>query len=74
MWNIIQIQLGSEELWSRHGFSVYVHCDLGVEDKTLGQGHDPILGHGHGLCELLSRFNLAVRSYVPDTVLGMFAL
>ena len=23
-WNIIQIQLGSEELWPRHGFLVYV--------------------------------------------------
>ena len=26
VWNIIQIQLGSEEFWPRHGFPVCVHC------------------------------------------------
>ena len=33
---------------------------------TLGQGHDTTLGHGQQLCEILSRSNLAVRSYGPD--------
>ena len=45
-WNIIQIQLGSEELWPGHRFLVYVHCDLDLGDITLGQGHDPPLGNG----------------------------
>ena len=34
---------------------------------TLGQGHDKPLGHGQQFCEILSRSNLAVRSYGPDT-------
>ena len=38
-WNIIQIQLGSEELWLRHRFWVCVHYELGIRDMTLGQGH-----------------------------------
>ena len=48
--------------WTR--ISLYAHCDL--EDMTLGQGHETLLGHGQQLCEKLSRFNLAVRSYCPD--------
>ena len=67
VWNIIQIQLGSEELWPWHGFPVCVHCDLDLGDMTSGQGHDTPLGHGQQLCEILSRSNLAVRSYGPDT-------
>ena len=57
-----------------------MHCDLGdmtlgqghdtslvdLDDMTLGQGHDTPLGHGEQLCEILSRSNLAVRSYGPD--------
>ena len=39
VWNIIQIQLGSEELWLGHRFWVCVHCELGIRDMTLGQGH-----------------------------------
>ena len=46
MWNIIQIQLGSEELWPGHGFWVCVHCYLDLGDMTLGQCHDTPLGHG----------------------------
>ena len=69
-WNIIQIQLGSVELWPRHIFSVYVHCYLDLRDMTLGQGHDMLLGHGQQLCELLSTSNLAVRSYGLDTDFG----
>ena len=67
VWTIIQIQLGSEELWPGHGFPVYTHCDLDLEDMTLGQGHDTPLGHGQQLCEIISISNLAVRSYGPDT-------
>ena len=71
VWNIIQIQLGSEELWPGHGFPVYwymyVHCDLDLRDMTLGQGHDTPLDHGQQLCEILSRSNLEVRSYGLDT-------
>ena len=33
----------------------------------MGQGHDTPLGHGQQLCEILSRSNMAVRSYGPDT-------
>ena len=67
VWNIIQIQLGSEELWPGHGFWVCVHCDLILGHMTLGQGHDTSFGHRHKVCEILSRSNLAVRSYGPDT-------
>ena len=67
VWNITQIQLGSEELWPRHGFPVYVHCDLDLGEMILGQGHDTPLHHGQQLCDILSRSNLAVRSYGPDT-------
>ena len=28
VWNIFEIQHGSEELWPGHGFSVYMHCDI----------------------------------------------
>ena len=36
VWNIIQIKLGSEELWPGHEFPECVHCDLDLVDKTLG--------------------------------------
>ena len=69
-WNIIQIQHGSEELWTGHGFWVCVHCDLDLGDMTLCQDHDTPSGHGQQLCEILSRSNMAVRSYSPDTDFG----
>ena len=47
---------------------VYLHCDL--DDMTFGQGHETRYGHGHQLCEILFRSNLAVRSYGPDTDFG----
>ena len=37
---------------------------------TLGQDQNTLLGHGQQLCEILTRSNLAVRSYVPDTDFG----
>ena len=30
LWYIIKIQHGSKELWTGHGFWVYVHCDLEI--------------------------------------------
>ena len=45
VWNI-QIQLGNEELWPGHGFSIYVHCELGLGEMNLGQGNDTHLGCG----------------------------
>ena len=73
MWNIIQIQLGSEELWPGHGFPVCAHYDLDLEDMTLCQGHgtppdDTPLGHGQQLCEIISRSDKGVRSYGPYTM------
>ena len=69
MWNIIQIQQGSEELWPGHRFWVYVHCDLDIWDMVWGQGQDTPFDHREQLFEKLSRSNMAVlvRSYVPDT-------
>ena len=67
-WNYNQIELGSDELWSGHGFLVYVHSDIDLRDMTLGQGHDTPLGHGQQLCEILSRSDKGVHSYGPDTM------
>ena len=46
VWNIIQVQLGSEELWPGYRFSVCVHCNLDLGDMNLGQDHDTSLGDG----------------------------
>ena len=37
------------------------------EQMTLGEGHDWPFGHGQPFCEILSRSNMAVRSYCLDT-------
>ena len=42
-------------------------CDLDLGDMTFGQGHDISSSHRQQLCEILSRSNMAVRSYGPDT-------
>ena len=55
------------ELWRKYGCQVCVHCDIAIGNMTLGQGHDTPLSHGQQLCEILSRSNLAVRSFRPDT-------
>ena len=49
MLNIIQIQLGSKELWPGHRFWVYVRCDLELSNMTLVLDHDTPLGHGQQL-------------------------
>ena len=45
-------------VFSGYWLSVYVHCDLDLEDLTFGQGHDILQGHGQQLCEILSRSRL----------------
>ena len=45
------------EVWSGHGYLLCVHCDLGLGDITLDQGHDTPLGRGQQyivgfLCEI----------------------
>ena len=54
--------------------SMYMYCGFDPGDMTLGQVHDTPLGHEQELCEILSRSNLAERSYFPDTDFGMCAL
>ena len=44
-----------------------MHFDLNLGDMTLAQDHDTPLGHEQQLCEILSRSNMAMRSYGPDT-------
>ena len=41
--------------------------DLDLGDFTLVQGLNTPLGHGQQLREILSRSNIAVRSYGPET-------
>ena len=68
VWNIIKIPTWQWELWPGHEFWVCVQCDLDLRDMTLGQGHDTSFCDGQQLCEILSRSNMAVRSFGPDTV------
>ena len=41
--NIIQIQLGSEELRPTPNFWVHMLCDLDLSDMTLGHSHETVL-------------------------------
>ena len=52
------------ELWPGHGFCVFMHCDLNL------WGRYPPLDHGQQFCKILSRSNMAVRSYGPDMDFG----
>ena len=67
VWNIIQIQHGTEELWHGHRCCVCVRCTLGVGNMTMGEEHETPLGHGQQLCEILSRSHMAVRNYGPHS-------
>ena len=60
----IPFQLDTKESWPRYRFRVCVHCDLDLGVITLGRG--PPLSHGLQLCDILSRSNMAVKSYGPD--------
>ena len=55
---------------ARTGLWVCEHCDHDLGDMTLVQGHDTPYGHGQQFYEILSRSNLAMRSYSPDTSFG----
>ena len=44
-------------------------CDLDLRYITLGTVHDTPLGDRQQFCEILSRSNMIVRSYDPDTYL-----
>ena len=44
-----------------------MHYDLDLGGMTIGQGHDTHLCHDNK-CEILPRFNMAVRSYGTDTL------
>ena len=39
---------------------------IDLRDMSFVQGCDTPLGHGQQLCEVLSRSNMAVRSYYQD--------
>ena len=54
---------------ARTRFWVCVHCDLDLGFMTLGQGHDTPLCQQQ-LREILSRSNLALRSYGPGMDFG----
>ena len=62
----IHIQQDSEELRPGYRFLVCAPCYLDLREMTLSHGHDTPLGHGHHLCEILSRSNMAVEIYGPD--------
>ena len=61
------IQISSENLWPGHKFWLHVHCDPDLYDMTLSQGHDTSLAQRQQLCEILSRSDIAVRSYGQTT-------
>ena len=52
---------------ARTRFWISVYCDHDLGDMTLGHDHDASLGKGQQSCEILSRSNLEMRSYGPDT-------
>ena len=67
VWNIIQIKHMAVKSYGR----TLILCISALWPwpwrYDLGQGHDTPLGHGQQLCEILSRSNMAVKSYGPDT-------
>ena len=69
VWNI-KIQHASKKLWPGHESGVCMHYGLGLWYMTLFQGYDTSLCPGHRLCEILSRYNIVLRSYDPDTNCG----
>ena len=71
VWNIIQIQHGSKELWPGHTF--FDMCALWPwpwrYDIDTGSRSDTPLGHGQQLCEILPTSNMVVKSYGLDMYL-----
>ena len=77
VWKIIQIQHGSEELWPGHGFCVKnpgLYTDFGYMftlwywplKYNVNQGHGTPFGRWQQFNEILSRSNMAKRSYSPS--------
>ena len=62
VWNIIQIQYGSEELWPEIGFGYVCTMTLTFEICPWVK----VMSHGQQLCKISSRSITAVRSYGPD--------
>ena len=56
--------------WRYDSPRVKVMTHRWVMDKKIGQCHDTPMCHGQQLCEILSRSNLAVRSYGLDKDFG----
>ena len=55
---------------ARTQFWVCVHCDHDLGDMTLVKVMTHPWVMSKQLCEILSRSNMAMRSYDPDTDLG----
>ena len=68
--NIIQIKHDNKELWVRRRFWLCVYFDFDFGDMTLGPGHETPFSYQQQFCEILSRVNMAVRSYGPDMDFG----
>ena len=60
---IIQTQHDSKELRPGHGFWLCTHFDLDHCRYDLAHSYDKPSVHGQLLCKILSRSNMAVRSY-----------
>ena len=69
VWNNIQIQNCSKELWPGHIFWLCVHSRFDLGEMTSIQGHDTPLGHGQQLC-IISRSNMTVSNHGMATDLG----
>ena len=60
---------------ARTWFWVCVHCDHGLGDITLGQGHDTLLGHGQTIVWNIIQIQLGNEENLARTrTLGMCAL
>ena len=68
--NIIQIQHDNEKLWPGYRLWICMHYGLDLGDMTSALGNGIPMGHRQQLCENLSKSNIEVRSYNPDTHFG----
>ena len=65
MWNIIQIQHGSEEFWARHGFIYVCTVTLTLVIWPLVKAMTPL--EWQQIVWIFSKFLMAVKSLRPDT-------
>ena len=63
--HVIQLQHGSKELWLRLRLKLCLTMTLTLGDMTWNQGHGTSLDLRQQLYEMLSRSNMARRSYGP---------